>query len=358
MSEAAVEEIDEPFRAPSFSDENLPSLGATSELYAQLRQLDLVENIAELDVFGFTVVPPEKVGSPTLHEKVRAALIAVIEERFGALSPDGTTWQDTNQIFRLILWENRIFEELVLNPAGLGLVQHLLGHNCILSLFDGWVKGPGTQRTALHPDHWDFNRKTFPPEPMSANFNYLVTDYTVEDGALTFVPGSHKWHRRPSPQEVEYWADRAHPVIAPAGSMVIWGDLTWHGSVPRERSGERLMVLGTFSRPYLQTQEPFRETATEAALARNPIRFAGLMDLYGAFPFGKNDVDGERLAANVNAGAADTAPYRSLFDRKPAGDAVSPRPDYAYETFDKDRWQAQRQRRLAALKAVAEKKQK
>lgn len=102
-----------------------------------------------------------------------------------------------------------------MNPAALGLIQLLLGHNCILSLFDGWVKGPGEERTPIHPDHWDFNRHTFPPEPMSANFNYLVTDYTVDDGPLSFVPGSHKWHRRPSPQEVEHWADRAHPVIAP-----------------------------------------------------------------------------------------------------------------------------------------------
>ena len=353
MSEVAVQGADDAANAPSFSDQNLPALGATSELYAELKQLGLLENIAELDVFGFTVVPPEKVGPPALPEKVKAALIAVVEERFGALASDGTSWQDANQIFRLILWEDRVFEELVLNPAGLGLVQHLLGHNCILSLFDGWVKGPGEERTAIHPDHWDFNRRTFPAEPMSANFNYLVTDYTREDGALTFVPGSHKWHRRPSPQEVEYWADRAHPVVAPAGSMVIWGDLAWHGSVPRRRVGERLMVLGTFSRPYLQTQEPFRETATQAALERNPIRFTGLMDLYGAFPFGKNDVDVERLAANVNAGSADMAPYRSLFDREPAGDTVSRRPDYAYEEFDRARWQERRRKRKAAVRGAA-----
>lgn len=183
MSEVAVRGADDTFSARSFSAQNLPDLGATSALYAELRQLGLVENIAELDVFGFTVVPPEKVGPPALHDKVKAALIAVVEERFGALASDGTTWQDTNQIFRLVLWENRVFEELVLNPAGLGLVQHLLGHNCILSLFDGWVKGPGEERTAIHPDHWDFNRRTFPAEPMSANFNYLVTDYTAEEGA-------------------------------------------------------------------------------------------------------------------------------------------------------------------------------
>ena len=76
------------------------------------------------------------------------------------------------------------------------------------------------------------------------------------------------------------------------------------------------------------------------------------MDLYGAFPFGKNDVDVERLAANVNAGSADMAPYRSLFDREPAGDTVSRRPDYAYEEFDRARWQEQRRKRKAAVKGA------
>ena len=91
MSEVAVQGADDAAHAPSFSDQNLPALGATSELYAELKQLGLLENIAELDVFGFTVVPPEKVGPPALHEKVKAALIAVVEERFGALASDGTS---------------------------------------------------------------------------------------------------------------------------------------------------------------------------------------------------------------------------------------------------------------------------
>ncbi len=347
MSEAISQTENDSMEAVSFSDGNLPDLGATTELYKELKQLDLLENIAELDVFGFTVIPPDKVGPPGFHQKIREALLDVVEGRFGAISPDGATWKEANQIIRLILWETPAFEELLMNPVGLGLIQHLLGHNCILSLFDGWIKGPGEARTPIHQDHWDFSRKTAPPEPMSANFNYLVTDYSAEDGALTFVPGSHKWHRYPSPMETEHWADRAYPISAPAGSMVVWGDLTWHGSTPRQRSGERLMILGTFSRGYLQTQEPFRQTVPAEALARNPIRFAGLMDVYGAFPFGKNDVDARRLSANVNSGAIDAAPYRSLFDKTPAADQVSPRPEYQYDVFDQEDWEKQRKARMA-----------
>ena len=144
------------------------SAGPNAPLYRELASLDLLPNLAELDFFGFTVVPPEKVGPPEFHTAVREALTGVIEARFGAPGADGLTWKDANQIFRLILWEHRVFEELLMNPAGLGLVQSLLGTNCILSLFDGWVKGPGEGRTPIHMDHWDFTRKTFAPEPNSA----------------------------------------------------------------------------------------------------------------------------------------------------------------------------------------------
>ena len=325
--------------------ENWPSVGPSAQLYQELKQLDLLENIAELDVFGFTIVPPEKVGTPDFHARMKEALSSVLEGRFGEPAEDGLSWEEANQIFRLILWEHEVFEELLMNPSGLGLVQHLVGTNCILSLFDGWVKGPGEARTPIHCDHWDFSRKTFAPEPMSANFNYLVTDYSSDDGAISFVPGSHKWHRYPSPAEVKYWSEKSHPVEAEAGSMVIWGDQTWHGSFSRKINGERLMILGTFSRGYLQTQEPFRETVSTESLSRNPLRFAGLMDVYGAFPFGKDDVDARRLAANINSSAIDTAPYYSLFDREPAGDLVSRRPSYDYDVFDKEGWLAARQAR-------------
>ena len=75
-----------------------------SKLYKELKDLDLLENIAELDVFGFTIIPPEKVASKEFHLKIKRSLIRVVEERFGKLSNDGLSWKDKNQIFRMILW--------------------------------------------------------------------------------------------------------------------------------------------------------------------------------------------------------------------------------------------------------------
>lgn len=329
-----------------------------AKLYRELAQLGLLENIAELDVFGYTVVPPEKVGPPEFHARVKTAVETVVTRRFNRPDPDGLTWKDRNQIIRMILWEDEIFESLLLNPAGLGLIQYLIGTNCILSLFDGWVKGPGEGRTPLHRDNWDFTRHAAAPEPNSANINYLVTDYFEGDGAITFVPGSHKWRRPPTPAEIEYWAEHAHAVTAPAGSMVIFPDGVWHGSTLRSNPGERLMVLGTFSRPFMQTQGPYRQTVTQAALSRNPLRFAGLMDVYGPFPFGEQDADVARAreAEAVFSGVTNLSPYHSLFDTTPAGDRVSRRPDYDFFAFDAEKLAAsiQEKREWARRRAAVQ----
>ena len=159
-------------------------------LYRELKQLDLLEHVAELEAFGFTVIPPEKVGPREQHEAVRDALIQVACTRKQCdASALTNVFADGQELMRFMLWDDPIYEKTLLNPAGFGLVQYLLGTSCILSLCDGWVKGKGDARTGIHADWAQFDMVTFPPEPFTANFNYLLSDYSKDDGALAFVPG-------------------------------------------------------------------------------------------------------------------------------------------------------------------------
>ncbi len=308
-----------------------PALSGTPALLEELDQLGLLPNALELETQGFTVVPPEKVGAPGFHEEVRDAVLRVAADRFNQDVEQVTEFFENRQEnIRFMLWEDPIFESVVLNPAALGLVQYLVGTGCILSLCNGWIKGPHCdERTPLHVDWTDFSVSTLPAEANTANFNYLLTDYSRTEGALSFVPGSHRLCRIPSAEEVLTWADRAYPVEAPAGSMVVWGDHTWHGSYERSVPGLRIMMLGVFARPHLQTQEPYRLTCSQEALDRNPVRFAALMDQYGKFPFGRDGLDFDHEQHNP----AGLGSYCSLFDREPANGRVRLRPDYDYHAF-------------------------
>lgn len=302
------------------------------QLYRELKQLDLLEHIAELEAFGYTVVPPEKVGTPDEHAAVRDALIRVACARRNCSETELVkVFADGQELMRFMLWDDPIFEKTLLNPAGFGLVQYLLGTNCILSLCDGWLKGKGNSRTGLHCDWAQFEMATFPPEPFTANFNYLLSDYSKDDGALAFVPGSHRWRRWPSSEESEYWLDRAQSVEAPMGSMIIWGDHTWHASFPRRSDGLRLMMLATFCRPHMQSQEPFRATTTQEALDRNPVRFGQLMDVAGGFPFGKSPARPRKNPAQKTI-----PPYVSLFDNEPSNGAVQLRPEVDFDAYDRE----------------------
>ncbi len=317
--------------------EEWESAGALPLLYRELQQLELESNIAELEAFGYTIVPPEKIGPAGYHLEIKEALDEVVGRRFGTLDIDAARWDDVNDNMRFLIWEDPIFEKMTYNPAGLGLAQYLLGCNCILSLVNGWVKGPGDARTGIHGDYLDPTSDALPGWNVNANVHFFLTDYSKEDGAISFLPGSHRWRRQASPPEAKYWADRAHPVTAPAGSAVVWGNHTWHGSYPRTKPGVRMALQCEYMRPRFQPQEPFRETVTQEALDRNPVRFAGLMDAYGPFPFGKNDRQRDRGADAPGAtGHGDTPAYKylSLFDTEPADGRTTPRPQYDYFKHD------------------------
>ncbi len=310
--------------------EDWPSGKTIPALYRELKQLDLLENLAELEAFGFTVIPPEKVAAPEVHKEYQAAALRVACER-KACTPDQLedVFEETQELFRFTLWDDRAFEKIVLTPASLGLIQWLVGTDCILSLCNVWVKGKGAGGTGVHADWAQFEMPSMAVEPFGANFNYLVTDYSREEGGLSFVPCSHRWRRWPSVEEAEYWNEHAQVIEAPAGSMVIWGDHTWHGSYAKETDGLRLMVLGMYNRPHMQTQEAYRQTATAEALARNPLRFTRLMNVHHGMPWGKS---GSRYKGYSSAAKA----YLSLFDTEPVGDGAELPTERDYHEYDQE----------------------
>ncbi|BFM17978.1 hypothetical protein R50073_41610 [Maricurvus nonylphenolicus] len=272
-------------------------------LYEELKTLELEKHIADLSMYGYTIVPPEKIMPAGYITELRDAVLKVSEKRSG-VTPDQETGKThvgsqhpLGQFMRKVLFEDPVFEPLITHPIILGLVSYLTGYNTLLSLSDAMVKGPGGAMLPIHNDNGDKTTAVYPDKPQSATVNLLLSDYEEGCGSIAFLPGSHNFRREPTPAELQDAIPEMAPVYAPAGSAIIWNSNTWHMALPRENPGLRVTLLYLFCRGHLQTQSSFRDSVTDDILARNPPRFAQLMHKYGVLPFGKEDIDVEKAKA-------------------------------------------------------------
>ncbi len=284
--------------------------------WAEIQRLRLERYVADLDLHGFSVVPPEIANPDGLHLRLREAVLDVAERRNGVrpdleegsthagfrgrlAGPEGDSPFGEN--FPALIHEDRVFEEAILNPVLLAMTTYLLGYSMVLSSMGALVKGPNA--TCL-----DFHADTLLPPPWPghaqvANATYCLTDYSRDLGSTAFLPGSHKLCRGPHALEANVEDNpRAVAVEAAAGSILVWHGNTWHGAYNRRVKGLRMGIPVLMARPYMRPEEELHDKLPQAVLDRNPTRFAILTQ--NAVPYGW---DGYKDCEQRNANAAKLA---------------------------------------------------
>ncbi|MDG2002578.1 MAG: phytanoyl-CoA dioxygenase family protein [Novosphingobium sp.] len=256
---------------------------ARRRIIDEIRERGLVERAWELDVDGYTVLSPEEAGTAEIAPQVLDASLDFTErkygwrpdldregEREGLISPFGNVQPEIG-----VLGEGRVFEQALLNPVVLAMMRYLLGESCALIHQSLFLKCPGPDHLPLHTDQ----DQTVGPSPLQsyaqvANANWALTDYTVENGAICFVPGSHRLGRAPTRHEATDLS-LFEPVEMKAGSVVIWHGNTWHGALRRSAPGVRATLVEYFGRQHLAGANT--STVTQEMLDRNPPQFAELL---------------------------------------------------------------------------------
>ena len=253
--------------------------------FKRIRELGLEENIFELDSYGFTVVPPDKVADQAFFERMRSTVLRICKERTGIdfdLNSNGSfgdykAQPQTDGQFLLfyLLMADCVFEEWVLNPTLYSLIDYLMRGQQQISSITSFVKWKGERETlGLHTDCPPDRDGRLPACSDVANAAYCLTDYTLENGAIAMVPGSHLYCRQPRRGEGE---DSAIPVEAEAGSLIVWHGNTWHGAFEKKTDGLRLNVTTYHCHRRLKNQENYQWRVTEEMLKRNPPEFARLV---------------------------------------------------------------------------------
>ncbi len=120
---------------------------------------------------------------------------------------------------------------------------------------------PGAKIQHLHAD---FNKDYFndpwgkvtdrDTPPAFINVNYTMVDFTVENGAIRFIPGTQRSHAPiPSLEEEPEWM-RTNHLCAPANTAIIRDVRCWHGGTANNSKHKRPMTsVGYFApwfRPY------------------------------------------------------------------------------------------------------------
>ena len=263
---------------------------ALNRTLAAIAELGLGENLIELETQGFTTI--KGVLSESQIERAKAAILARAERDAGhSIDPDAATAEDCEGMTYIpyMLYEDEVFEEILMAREPLALITYLLGESCLLSSMGCHFRGPGGMYLPLHSDNGNGIPAPFTSFSQVANVNYALTPYTREAGALAMVPGSHKLARQPKPDESDL-GDNANPnaisMNIDPGDAVIWHGNSWHGSFVRKLPGVRMNLAVYFNRQYIQTQERHGTTVPEEVLARhaNNPRFLHL--LAGKQPYG------------------------------------------------------------------------
>ena len=201
----------------------------TNPAYRRIKELGLESNVVDIETYGFTVVPAEKVASRDFFERVRETVLRIARERSGVdlqLDRNGSVGRNPSSskqgsqfLLFCLFMEDPIFEKWLMNPAMYTLADYLMRGKQQPSNLASFVKWKGELSSlGLHADGAADQDGGMPSCGDTCNSAWALTDYTLDGGAIAMVPGSHKYCRQPRPGEGE---DMAVPVEAPEGSLIV-----------------------------------------------------------------------------------------------------------------------------------------
>jgi len=288
-----------------------PATSALHRVMGNIHALGLEENLIELETVGYTVV--KGVLSAATVARAKTAIVKSTERFTGKTNldienGDGSQIQGMTYV-PYLLFDDPVFEEILMEEKPLALVTYLLGESCLLSSMGCHFRMPGGLPLMLHSDNGNGTPAPFSNTSYVANVNYALTPYSKEAGCLAMVPGSHKLLRQPTlaenfhpqratkdqPLDEAEWIDppNAVPMNIDPGDAVIWHGNTWHGGFRRELPGARINLAAYFCRQFVQTQEQHGRAVPKDVLARhaNNDRFARLLGQRAPYGWGPEGPD-------------------------------------------------------------------
>lgn len=243
------------------------SVAGMADVYRQARELGLETNIAELEAFGFTVIPPDKTGAaPDLAKRLLDKLMGMARQE-DELSVELNKHTDAEkpaygrQFFHL-LERDPVFIEAVMSPAVRTMGSYLMGLSYRLFSMVAFYKEGTARSTHMHCDSVGVP-SPLPTYGTVCNVSWILTDYREDTGTLGMVPGSHRSCRHPTQFEQPKFIggmmddDYVTPILAEPGSLAVFTGNTWHCTYPKTSEGVRAHIATAFCRNFIAPAEDY-----------------------------------------------------------------------------------------------------
>ena len=207
-----------------------------------------------LDVNGYLVV--ENVLDLSLCDELHKRVVAVAA--WEANSSSGGYIYGSGRMQRIyhLLSKDLIFRSLVMHPLAHEIMSYMFHRSTYhdkyyLTSFHANIIASGGE-----PQIWHIDSNVpdpIPPWIIRANSNFIIQDYTKENGSTQIIPGSHKWLRKPNNLEAQSLNEKQIiSVTAPKGSIVFWHGSLWHRSGENKTETNRIALLATYAASHLR----------------------------------------------------------------------------------------------------------
>jgi ectoine hydroxylase-related dioxygenase (phytanoyl-CoA dioxygenase family) len=232
----------------------------------------------ELADTGFTVLE-NYMGEPML-ETMRARVDQLLKEEGDAAGAEFKTEENARRLANLID-KGEVFREAVEREEVLALVESVLGEHFKLSSLN--MRSANPKSSSVQPFHIDMGLLPDDKGYAVCNCVWMLDDFTMENGALRVIPGSHQWHKKPQEELADPYA--SHPkellVTGRAGTVVVMNAHAWHGGTANRTDQERRALHSFFCRhdiPQQQYQKRLLRPETQSAVSGKLRRILALDD--------------------------------------------------------------------------------
>ena len=217
----------------------------TDELQARVEAHNVGSTIAELKENGYGYV--RDANTPEFNARLRET---ILQQAFTGVADNKRVLGGGGS---MLLDKDPVFEEVVLNPKLLAVVEVMCGKGAMISQVAASIRPKGSPAIGLHADQ-NWTPAPFPEHNQLVTFCWACDEFDETNGSTKIIPKSHLLRRHPDERETRDEPGAIATECNP-GSCVVWDGSTWHSNYSRQTEGERVVLHVTYSRLALRPVE-------------------------------------------------------------------------------------------------------